>query len=342
MSPTEGSITTRGRIVAMLNIGTGFHPELTGRENVYINAAILGMSPQEVDAIYDQIVEFAEIERFMHTPLKRYSSGMRVRLAFSVAIHVKPETIILDEVLAVGDPLFREKCLRAIEERFQNITVLIVSHNIQQLKRICDRIIWMQNGEILMMGDPDEVVSAYENLVDEAAQNQPGSAASASPLLLQQAQMLHPKTGAAVSILNSNVRGMIVLRYELSAPLERLRVTCNIWHRRSKVMVISTSDSDTTPRFLQPRMPGIYNASFQLPGNLLAVGHYVADVVFDDPQSKVVLGKCQSILRFQIVDHRSKRLQWLNEPKQSILNLDIDWQYQPPQDVVESDDSQEG
>ncbi len=160
--PTEGKAMIRGRVGSLLEVGTGFHPELTGRENVFLNGSILGMSKMEVARKFDEIVAFSEIEKFIDTPVKHYSSGMKVRLAFSVAAHLEPEIMFVDEVLAVGDAAFRKKCLQKVSDvASSGTTVLLVSHNAQQVTSICKRAIWLKNGELQADGPALETVSAY-------------------------------------------------------------------------------------------------------------------------------------------------------------------------------------
>jgi ABC-type polysaccharide/polyol phosphate transport system ATPase subunit len=160
--PTSGVSRTRGRAGALLDVGTGFHPELTGRENVYLNAAILGMSRKDVDRRFDEIVDFAGLERFLDTPLKRYSWGMYLRLAFAVAAHVEPDIVIVDEVLAIGDARFRAKCLEKMSEFGQEgRTVVFVSHDLGSITQLCRRAIWLDHGRIQMDGPSEEVVQRY-------------------------------------------------------------------------------------------------------------------------------------------------------------------------------------
>jgi len=161
--PTLGRVTLRGRVASLLEIGTGFHPELTGRENIYLNGAILGMSRAEIRKKFDEIVAFAEVERFLDTPVKRYSSGMYVRLAFAVAAHLEPEILVVDEVLAVGDAEFQKKCLGKMNDvsRLEGRTVLFVSHNMEAVVRLCSRGILLDAGSVLEIGSPSEVVSIY-------------------------------------------------------------------------------------------------------------------------------------------------------------------------------------
>ena len=163
-APTEGCVTIRGLVGSLLEVGTGFHPELTGRENVFLNGAILGMKRREIERRFDEIVAFAEVERFVDTPVKHYSSGMQMRLAFAVAAHLEPEVLIVDEVLAVGDAAFQQKCLGKVGEVTRSgRTVLLVSHQLNQVRRLCNRVVWLEAGSIRQIGGTADVVSAYEN-----------------------------------------------------------------------------------------------------------------------------------------------------------------------------------
>jgi lipopolysaccharide transport system ATP-binding protein len=162
--PTSGRIELYGRVASLLEVGTGFHPELTGRENIFLNGSILGMSRREIVTKFDEIVEFAEVHRFVDTPVKRYSSGMYVRLAFAVAAHLDPEILIIDEVLAVGDAAFQKKCLAKMEDisYSDNKTLLFVSHNIPSVKSLCNKAMLLSNGNIKYYGDVDVACQAYE------------------------------------------------------------------------------------------------------------------------------------------------------------------------------------
>jgi len=163
VEPTRGFARMRGRVASLLEVGTGFHPELTGRENIYLNGAILGMKRTEIKAKFDDIVEFAEVEKFLETPVKRYSSGMYVRLAFAVAAHLDPEILIVDEVLAVGDQQFQKKCLGKMQEVASGSgrTVLFVSHNMNAVRRLCSRCVYLKDGVVEMNGPTNDVVDHY-------------------------------------------------------------------------------------------------------------------------------------------------------------------------------------
>ncbi len=160
--PTSGIVRARGRVASLLEVGTGFHQELSGRENIYLNGAILGMSRAEVRRKFDEIVAFAEIEKFLDTPVKRYSSGMYVRLAFAVAAHLEPEILVVDEVLAVGDAAFQKKCLGKMESvAGEGRTILFVSHNMAAIQALCDRAVLLEAGELITEGAVDEVIGCY-------------------------------------------------------------------------------------------------------------------------------------------------------------------------------------
>jgi ABC-2 type transport system ATP-binding protein len=169
LSPDKGHIRTDGKIAALLELGAGFHPDLSGRENIFLNGAILGMTSKEILRKLEEIVEFAGLSQFIDTPVKNYSSGMTVRLGFAIAINVEPEILIIDEVLAVGDAAFQQKCLEKIEDfRSDGRTIIIVSHGLGQVAQICDSVAWIEKGELKELGDAQSVVSNYNALSHEA------------------------------------------------------------------------------------------------------------------------------------------------------------------------------
>ena len=169
LSPDKGHISTQGDVAALLELGAGFHPDLTGRENIYLNGAILGMTNRQIEQRYDDIVEFSELGRFIDTPVKNYSSGMTVRLGFSIAINVDPEILVIDEVLAVGDESFQQKCREKIEDfRQRGKTIILVSHGLSDVANICDRVVWLDKGQVCDLGPAVEVVSKYNALSHNA------------------------------------------------------------------------------------------------------------------------------------------------------------------------------
>ena len=205
--PTEGRAEIHGRVGSLLEVGTGFHPELTGRENVYMSGAILGMRKAEIDRKFDEIVAFSEVERFLQTPLKHYSSGMQMRLAFAVAAHLEPEILLVDEVLAVGDVAFQKKCLGKMDEiSRQGRTIIFVSHNMAALRKLCPRAILIESGRITESGDADVIVSRYlqKNLESklETVWNDPQSAPGDGRVRLRSVRVIpkRPPTIRSLSI----------------------------------------------------------------------------------------------------------------------------------------------
>ena len=166
LEPSDGTCTVRGTIAPLIELGAGFDPELTARENIYLNGALLGYRKEFIDEHFDDIVDFAELRDFMDMPLKNYSSGMVARIAFAIATITEPDLLIVDEALSVGDKFFREKCEARISElvNSKNVTVLFVSHNVQQMKRVCERCIWIEKGDMRMDGPSDVVAEAYSNM----------------------------------------------------------------------------------------------------------------------------------------------------------------------------------
>jgi lipopolysaccharide transport system ATP-binding protein len=224
--PTEGEVMVRGRVGTLLEVGTGFHPELTGRENIFLNGAVLGMKRREIAARYDEIVDFAGVEQFLDTPVKRYSSGMYVRLAFAVAAHLEPEILLVDEVLAVGDAEFQQKCLGKMRDvAGHGRTVLFVSHNLGALRRLCSRAILLDHGHLIADGAPPDVVTTY------LSQALPDQSAGRSTIPPETPRMgtgtarlvevgLSDEAGAPLDVLNLDQRFRITAVFDVSAPIE--------------------------------------------------------------------------------------------------------------------------
>ena len=199
--PTEGRVTLRGRVASLLEVGTGFHPELTGRENIFLNGAILGMTKAEIRKKFDEIVAFAEVERFLDTPVKRYSSGMYVRLAFAVAAHLEPEILVVDEVLAVGDAEFQKKCLGKMKDvATGGRTVIFVSHNMHAVRRLCSSGIFLQSGKLIQKGELDPIIQMYEGSFQNQKKTEGQYDLYQSPqLVLHRLQVENPQTKLPVA-----------------------------------------------------------------------------------------------------------------------------------------------
>lgn len=173
--PEKGEIEVNGKVSSLLELGAGFHPDFSGRENIYTNATIFGLSKNEIDKIVDDIIDFSELSEFIDNPVRTYSSGMYMRLAFSVAVHVHPDILLVDEILAVGDASFQKKCLdRIMRFKSEGVTIVIVSHDLASIERVCNRVIWLSSGEIRMDGEPKSVINAYyEELFEKEKEKQP-------------------------------------------------------------------------------------------------------------------------------------------------------------------------
>ena len=281
--PSEGFAEIRGQVGSLLEVGTGFHPELTGRENIYLNGAILGMNKTEIDAKFDQIVSFAEVEQFIETPVKRYSSGMYLRLAFAVAAHLEPDILVVDEVLAVGDAEFQRRCLGKMSDvAKQGRTVLFVSHNMSAVLRLTEEAILLDKGKLVRRGPTHETVDFYMSTgyaqtgqriweTDEIPE-------SASPFLPVELRLCNQK-GRTIDTIRSTEPITINVKYELKAPITGLRVGLYLMTTQGEYVFTSfdTDQPEMYERF-SVRPAGIYTSSCTLPANFLNEGRYVLGI----------------------------------------------------------------
>ncbi len=247
--PTEGCVRVRGRLASLLEVGTGFHPELSGRENIYLNGSILGMKKAEIDRKFDQIVAFAEIEKFIDTQVKYYSSGMYVRLAFAVAAHLEPQILIVDEVLAVGDAEFQKKCLGRIEEvTREGRTVLFVSHNMPALQNLCSRCIYLEKGRLKLDGDPSALIEAYTQASiaqlrsEEDLCHAPGRVSTFEPHLTS-VRVRGPRSDASYISMGDSIE--VVVDFEASKPLNQ--VSLWVWIKNNMNIPVFGVDTDINP-----------------------------------------------------------------------------------------------
>jgi lipopolysaccharide transport system ATP-binding protein len=275
--PTKGRIEMKGRVSSLLEVGTGFHQELSGRDNIYLNGTILGMTKREVDRKFDEIVEFSGVERFLDTPVKRYSSGMSVRLAFAVAAHLEPEILIVDEVLAVGDATFQKKCI----EKMQDVgrhgrTILFVSHNMAAVNRLCSRAILLSHGGLAASGKPHDVIGRYlhdgTGVICSYVWSE-DRAPGGEVARLRAARIVN-RSGATVDCID--IRGDIGLQMEYDV-LQHGHVLLPHFqlHNDEGVLLFQTHDSDPAWR-RRPRPPGRYASTAWIPGNFLASGTFYA------------------------------------------------------------------
>jgi lipopolysaccharide transport system ATP-binding protein len=273
--PTCGRAEVRGRVGCLLEVGTGFHPELTGRENIYLNGSILGMSRHEIARKFDEIVAFAEMERFLDTPVKRYSSGMYVRLAFAVAAHLELEVLLVDEVLAVGDLDFQKKCLQKMGTIARGgRTVLLVSHNLGVIHRLCDRAILLFQGGVRAVGPAADVIESYlfETLEHSGVWERPASLAPATEVCLRGARVLG-KDGAATGIVPCEDPFEIAIDYEVMRPTPHFEIGISLRNSQGVTVFVSL-DSDTGHWPDRVRPAGRYRSTCRVPAHLLAPGTY--------------------------------------------------------------------
>jgi lipopolysaccharide transport system ATP-binding protein len=267
-APTAGRAGVRGRIGSLLEVGTGFHPELTGRQNIYLNGTILGMRKREIDRKFDEIVDFAGVDAFIETPVKRYSSGMYVRLAFAVAAHLETEIMLVDEVLAVGDADFQRKCLGKISDVARSgRTVLFVSHNMAAVQRLCTSAMWLERGRIADAGNPRTVASAYLTDAKRSA-FAAGKLTGASQLL---AADVKDTSGMALSGVFSTEPFVVHLRYVLPEDSPGTRVGIGVLSAEGTPLFTSNAIDAALE---VPNRAGEYEARVTVPGNVLLAGQF--------------------------------------------------------------------
>ncbi|MDY7076053.1 MAG: ABC transporter ATP-binding protein [Chloroflexota bacterium] len=302
--PTVGSADIYGRVGSLLEVGTGFHQELTGRENVYLNGAILGMKRSEIDLRFDEIVAFAEVEKFIDTPVKHYSSGMYLRLAFAVAAHLEPEILLVDEVLAVGDARFQKKCLNKMQDvGQQGRTVLFVSHNMPAITRMCERVILLDEGKVLEDGPAYKAVSAYLNSdVGTTAMRQwpdPAKAPGGEVARLR-AVCVRAEDGQITDAVDIRRPIAIEMEYEVLKPGHVLLPHFHFINEEG-VHVFAALDLDPAWRS-RPRPAGHYVSTAWIPGNLLAEGTLFvrANLITLNPDTVQFI--VQDAVAFQVID----------------------------------------
>lgn len=274
-SPTTGEIKVKGRISSLLEVGTGFHPELTGRENIYLNGAILGMRKKEITRKLEEIIDFSGVERYIDTPVKRYSSGMYVRLAFAVAAHLESEILIVDEVLAVGDAEFQKKCLGKMGDisKGEGRTILFVSHNMAAIKRLCNKGVLLENGELIFHGGVDNAIDSYLKNANESASKNWSleKAPSSDTFRLLEAKVLNHNNEVALNhYITKEVKIKFV--YEVLEDNQLFTHGFNLYNNHN-VHILSSHDKDSDS-LLIPYKKGIYSKIITIPSNFLAEGGY--------------------------------------------------------------------
>ena len=314
-APSEGRITINGRLSALIEVGSGFHPELSGRENVYLSGSILGMRRREIAAKLDSIVEFAGIRQFIDTPVKRYSSGMYVRLGFAIAAHLDPDILLLDEVLAVGDAAFQAKCIQRIKElETAGTTIVFISHDLGAVERLCQRVILMRKGQIASEGQPRDVIREYHHLsavphesagvTPETAQRDWVDAAAAPGNEVVRLRSARVRTAEGQTTSALDIRRPVGIEVEYDV-LESGYVLIPNYHFRNSdgLQVFSVQDVASEWRH-RPRPAGRYTSTAWIPGNFLAAGILSVDVgVSTHVPLVMVHAMADGAVAFEVVDH---------------------------------------
>jgi len=302
--PTHGQAVFRGKISSLLEVGTGFHPELTGRENIYLNGTILGMRKKELDRKFDEIVDFSGVEKFIDTPVKRYSSGMKVRLAFAVAAHLEPEILLIDEVLAVGDIQFQKKCLNKMQDiGKKGRTVLFVSHNMPAVTRLCPRTILLNNGRVLADGPSHNIVSIYMNSEKPTKAVREWFRPTEAPgdeVVRLLAIRVRTEEGVITESIDIRKPVYIEMEYEVFKPNYILLVYYHLFNVDG-IEIFETIEND--PSWIdRPRQVGHYVSTSCIPGNFLSEG-----ILFISPSIRTLNPEIRRLrvndaVAFQVID----------------------------------------
>ena len=338
--PTSGRAELYGRVSSLLEVGTGFHPELSGRENIFLNGAILGMTRNEITSKFDEIVEFSGIKKFINTPVKWYSSGMYLRLAFSVAAHLEPEILIVDEVLAVGDASFQRKCLNKMQTvSEQGRTVLFVSHDMTSVTRLCPRAILLDSGKVLRDGPAHEVVSAYltSGVGTTAARvwDDPATAPGNDVARLR-AVRVRTEDGRVTEAIDIRRPVQIEIEFEVRKAGHKLTPNFHVFNEKG-VNVFITNDLDPEWRG-RLRPEGIYTSSVWIPGNFLAEGTLLVGAALSTLDPVVVHFFERDAVAFQVIDSLdgdSTRGEYAG-PYPGVVRPALRWttEYAPPSEGV--------
>ncbi|MBE9209037.1 ATP-binding cassette domain-containing protein [Nostoc sp. LEGE 06077] len=322
--PTRGRITIQGRVASLLEVGTGFHPELTGRENIYLNGSVLGMSRVEIKQKFDEIVAFAEVEKFLDTPVKRYSSGMYVRLAFSVAAHLEPEILIVDEVLAVGDSAFQKKCLGKMDDvaTKEGRTVLFVSHSMAAIAQLTKRCILLSKGNIQFDGNTNKAVQLYlvgqkDNSIQQAYYQAP---ANKTGNYIGWARV-HTSESEGIHCWGESIKVEFALN--ITQPHESLRFSFQIVNSLQQPICIFWFFESDAPFC---KNPGTFILRCEIPKSRLYMGSYTLTTWFSERRSETLLENLKEICPFEVTMLNFERPEYEWQPNECIYLEDAVWQ----------------
>jgi lipopolysaccharide transport system ATP-binding protein len=336
VTPSSGRVGVQGRIGSLLEVGTGFHPELTGRENIFLNGAILGMKRTEIRNRFDKIVEFAEIGPFLDTPVKRYSSGMTVRLGFSVAAHMEPDVLIIDEVLSVGDQAFQNRCMgKATELGNQGRAILVVSHNLAAISNICSRAILLEQGTIALDATPKETIRKYlQSMRYDAGRIQwePEQAPASQQVRLHAVTVRNAKNPSSADQVDIDQPIVIELDYEVLVQGSINTVQIHLKDENG-VFVFSSANApsmslQTDETFGKPLDVGRYRTECTVPANFLNDSRYILSV-FLGPQIGKPTIQCDSVLAFSVLDTGAMRKEFLGSWYGPVIRPRLAWSSRP-------------
>ena len=325
--PTEGRAIISGRAGSLLEVGTGFHPELTGRENIYLNGAILGMRRAEIDRKFDEIVAFAETEKFLDTPVKRYSSGMYVRLAFAVAAHLEPEILLVDEVLAVGDAQFQQKCLGKMGDvAKEGRTVLFVSHNLIALRSLCPRAVWLENGQLRQEGPSAAVVADYLKLQATKVQNQIWEDPAIAPgneIVRLHRVWVESENGMSDAEIPREAPLRIGVEYWHLDPTAQLHITLHVYVEQQIVAFATASVQDPGWKEVARRQ-GLLRSVCRIPAEFLKAGQHRIKLLVVRDRSRAIF-TLEDALSFEVVETATRTGAWFGK-EPGILKPSLPWQ----------------
>lgn len=332
-APTLGEYKIKGRVASLLEVGTGFHPELTGRENVFLNGAILGMTKLEIKQRFDEIVDFSGVERYIDTPVKRYSSGMYVRLAFAVAAHLNPEILIVDEVLAVGDIEFQEKCLGKMKDVAGNgKTVLFVSHNINAIRTLCNKGLYLKNGTVKDFGKIQEVTESYlfEGLENKSIRKFKDNEVSIDDFCSMLSLSIYNQNNENVTEFDVTDDINIQIEYKVSIPKYTFTVHFYVKNSSGDVLFVGM-DNKYSPYINNPQASGIYRENIKINKNFLNEGNYSVQALICTFPTLVESKFCviDNALSFSVLDKNSEegaRGSWNREWPNSLVRPDFSWE----------------
>jgi lipopolysaccharide transport system ATP-binding protein len=321
--PTLGHAEIHGRVASLLEVGTGFHQELTGRENIYLNGSVLGMKRAEIDRVRDEIVAFAGVERFIDTPVKRYSSGMYLRLAFAVAAHLRPEILLVDEVLAVGDAEFQRKCLGKMGEvAREGRTVLFVSHNLGAITRLCGRALWIEDGRLALDGEATDAVASYLASAPKMGTYRLDAAEDAgdgAKLRFTSVRVLSAQ-GEPAAVVEFTSGFKIEMGYEVRAPLRDLSIICRVTDAMGNHIWTSWDTDTVAPGSGLVRAPGLYMSACVIPPCLLRPGAYYVLIAAYAPEE--ALPSHDNALTFEVSEVGYR----LNSGRHGIITPLLRWE----------------